>query len=147
MENDTAFTPAAPVFPFGDFDQPNFFTTVFPEIVNVRSIVPFIVAAAPSVPFAANVSTTDPGADALAPVLLFTLIPPLFGRAPTVQVHAACVMPMYPQNGIVTSTAAATRPAVVQAMDWDSLPSTTESPPGPAGPVCPGDPVSPLTPS
>ena len=82
----------APVLPLTDFDQPNFFTTDLPEMVKVRSIVPFITLAPPSVPFAAKVRTTEPEALAVAAVLDLVVTPD--GRVPTAHVHAVCVMPI-----------------------------------------------------
>ena len=135
----------APVLPLTDFDQPNFFTTDLPEMVKVRSIVPFITLAPPSVPFAAKVRTTEPEALAVAAVLDLVVTPD--GRVPTAHVHAVCVMPIYPTNGMVTSTADCTRPPFVQAMVCDSLPRMTERPPVPVSPLSPAAPVSPFAPS
>ena len=87
----------------------NFFTTEAPEIVKVRSIVPFKTVAPPRVALAAKVSTNDPALEAVAAVLLFTVTPE--GKVPTVQMQATCEIPTYPVNGIVISVAAATQPS------------------------------------
>ena len=113
-ENTIALAPLAPLLPLLDFVHANFFTTEAPEIVNVKSIVPFKIVAPPRVALAAKDSTTDPALEAVAAVLLFTVTPE--GSVPTLQVHAVCLIPKYPTNGMVTSVAVATKPPEVQAI-------------------------------
>ena len=91
---------------------------------------------------AAKVRTTEPAALAVAAVLDFKVTPD--GNVPTEQVQAVWVIPTYPVKGIVTSSAVATSPALVQAMVCASFPRIIESPPEPALPAAP---VSPFTPS
>ena len=140
-EKTTAFLPLSPLLPLLDFVHPNFLTTVLPEIVKVKSIVPFITDAPPSVPLEANDKTTEPAALAVAAVLVFNVTPE--GNVPTAQVQAVCVIPTYPVNGIVTSRADATRPPLVQAIVCASFPKIMESPPEPVPPVAPGSPLAP----
>ena len=85
-ENTIALAPLAPLLPLFDFVHANFFTTEAPEIVKVRSIVPFRTVAPPRVALAAKDSTTDPALEAVAAVLLFTVTPD--GSVPTVQLQA-----------------------------------------------------------
>ena len=134
-ENTIALAPLAPLLPLLDFVQANFFTTEAPEIVKVKSIVPFKTVAPPRVALAAKDSTTDPALEAVAAVLLFTVTPE--GSVPTLQVQAVCLIPKYPINGMVTSVAVATKPPEVQAIFWASFPRMTESPPVPAAPGSP----------
>ena len=134
-ENTIALAPLAPLLPLLDFVHANFFTTEAPEIVKVRSIVPFKTVAPPRAALAAKVSTTDPALEAVAAVLLFTVTPE--GKVPTVQVQATCEIPTYPVNGIVISVAAATSPPEVQAIFCASFPRMTERPPVPAAPGSP----------
>ena len=97
-----------------DFAHVNFFTTVFPEIVKVKSTVPLTTFAPPSVAEAATERTMEPAAEAVAAVLVFRVIPE--GSVPTEQVQAVCVMPTYPVNGIVISRAAVAAPEEEHAM-------------------------------
>ena len=53
-ENTIALAPLAPLLPLFDFVHANFFTTEAPEIVKVRSIVPFRTVAPPRVALAAK---------------------------------------------------------------------------------------------
>ena len=88
MENTTALTPLLPLL---DLVQANFFTTLFPDTANVRSMVPFKTDVPPNVAFAANTRTTLPDFEVVAAVLDFTVTPE--GSVPTVQVHATCSIP------------------------------------------------------
>ena len=135
MEKTTALAPSLPRM---DFVQPNFFNTVFPDTVKVRSMVPVSTEAPPRVAPEAKASTTAPEAEAVAAVLDFTVTPE--GSAPTSQVQAVCVIPTYPVKGIVTSTADWTRPPLVQAMFCASFPRITDRPPEPDWPASPFSP-------
>ena len=79
------------MLPLLDLVQANFFTTLFPDTVNVRSLVPFKTDAPPKFALAANTKTTLPDFEVVAAVLDFTVTPE--GRVPTVQVHATCSIP------------------------------------------------------
>ena len=80
-----------PLLPLVDLAHVNFFTTVLPEMVKVKSTVPLTTLSPPRVADAATVRATEPAAEAVAAVLVFSVIPE--GNVPTEQVQAVCVMP------------------------------------------------------
>ena len=135
-------TAEVPLLPALDFVQVNTLVAVFPEIVNVKVILPVSTAVPPRSEDAATDNSIKPAAVAVAAVFVFNVMP--VGKVPTAQVQAVCVIPTYPVNGMEIVEAADVLPADVQAMDCVSFPKTMEIPPLPAEPVAP---LSPLAPS
>ena len=110
-EKTTAEVPLLPAFAL---IHVNTFVTVLPEMVKVRVISPVRIEVPPRSDDAATDSSNNPAADAVAAVLVLTVIP--VGKVPTVQVQAVCVIPTYPVNGIEIVDAAEVLPPEVQAI-------------------------------
>ena len=102
------------MLPALDFVQVNTLVAVFPEIVNVRVILPVSTAVPPRSEDAATDNSIKPAAVAVAAVFVLSVMP--VGSVPTAQVQAVCVIPTYPVNGIEIVDAADVLPAEVHAI-------------------------------